>query len=296
MYPTPYLKNTKSNMIETLLDLLQYRFFSNALLAAFFASIACGIIGTYIVSRRIVFISGGITHASFGGIGISYYYSFDPIAGAAVFAVLSALGIQFMKEKTQVREDSLIGILWSLGMAVGIIFVFITPGYAPDLMGYLFGSIMTVSGSDLTVMGILTFVIALFFILFYKPVLFISFDQEYAKTHRAPVKLMNFILITLVALTVVLSIKVAGVILVLSLLTIPQTTANIFSHNFRNIMLFSILVAFAGCFAGLLISFELNIPSGASIIFSLIVIFIIAKLFDIITTHIKIVKSIKNNN
>ncbi len=277
-------------MIESFAELMQYRFFTNALLAATLASIACGIIGTYIVSRRIVFISGGITHASFGGIGIGYYYGFNPILGAAVFAVISALGIEMISKKTGVREDSLIGILWSLGMATGIIFVFMSPGYAPDLMGYLFGSILTVSGNDVFQMAILAVVIILFFILFYKPILFIAFDQEYAKTHNYPVQLMNCILITLVALTIVMSIRVAGVILVLSLLTIPQTTANILTRDFRTMIFWSVVFAFAGSITGLLVSFQLDIPSGASIIFSLILLFLAVRISGWTLSRVRLMK------
>ncbi len=282
-------------MIINLAELLQYRFFTNALLAATLTSIACGIIGTYIVSRRIVFISGGITHASFGGIGIGYYYGFSPILGAALFAVLSALGIEMISKRSGVREDSLIGILWSFGMATGIIFIFMSPGYAPDLMGYLFGNIMTVSDGILIVMAILSTIIVLFFIIFYKPILFIAFDQEYAKTHNYPVLLMNSVLITLVALTIVMSIKVAGIILVLSLLTLPQTTANTFSKDFRTIMIWSVIFAFTGSFTGLLISFEMNIPSGASIIFSLILIFLVFKVLYWAITRMRVIKQLKKN-
>lgn len=279
-------------MAELFLDLFQYRFFTNALLAAFFASISCGIIGTYIVSRRLVFISGGITHASFGGIGIGYYLGFNPIASALVFAVFSALGIEFLSKKTDVREDSLIGIFWSFGMALGIIFIFLSPGYAPNLMGYLFGSLLTVSDAEIIMVTALAVIVTVFFMIFYKIILFISFDQEYAKTHRAPVQFINYILIILVAVTIVLNIKVAGIILIISLLTIPQTIANMFTKSFKNIMLLSVAIAFFGAFAGLLLSYGLNIPSGASIIMALVVAFIFAKLFTIITLRIRVRKAV----
>ncbi len=275
-------------MIEPLLDLLQYRFFTNALLASVFTSINCGIIGTYIVSRRLVFISGGITHASFGGIGIGYFFGFNPLASATVFAVLSALGIEFLSKKADVREDSLIGIFWSLGMALGIIFIFMAPGYAPNLMGYLFGSLLTVSPADIRMMVALTVVVTGFFIIFYKVILFISFDQEYAKTHKAPVQLVNYLLISLVAVTIVLSIRVAGIILVISLLTIPQTIANMFTRKFGNIMVLSVFLAFSGTFAGLMVSYYYNIPSGASVIMSLIFAFVIAKLLSILVTSLRV--------
>lgn len=275
-------------MTDIFFELLNYKFFSNALIASLFTSINCGIIGSYIVSRRLVFISGGITHASFGGIGIGYYLGFNPITSAVVFAVGSALGIEFLTKKADVREDSLIGIFWSFGMAIGIVFISLTPGYAPNLMGYLFGSLLTVTSLDIFMMMGLTIIVTGFFILFYKIILFISFDQEYAKTHNAPVQFINYVLISLVAVTIVLSIKVAGIILIISLLTIPQTIANLFTKDFRYMILISIPLAFAGTFAGLLLSYHLNIPSGASIIMSLVVAFIIAKLFSILAGQLKI--------
>ncbi len=275
-------------MIELFSELLNYRFFTNALLASLFTSINCGIIGSYIVSRRLVFISGGITHASFGGIGIGYFFGFNPIVSAAIFAVLSALGIEFIAKKAEIREDSLIGIFWSFGMALGIIFIFLAPGYAPNLMGYLFGSLLTVSPADISLMIALTVIVAVFFIFFYKVILFISFDQEYAKTHKFPVQIVNYILISLVALTIVMSIKVAGIILVISLLTIPQTIANLFTKSFKNIIFLSVIIAFLGAFTGLLLSYIYNIPSGASIIMSLVFAFIIVKLFSILVNYIKV--------
>src|SRR6056297_3337754 len=203
-------------------DLLQYDFFVNALWAALFTSITCGMIGTYIVSNRIVFLSGGITHSSFGGIGVGYYLGVNPIWGAAVFSVLSALGIELFSKKGQLRHDSVIGIWWSFGMAIGVIFIYLAPGYAPNLMTYLFGSILTVSQGDLLFMALLTGVLILFFIVFYHTILFISFDEDYARVFGLPVNAMKNMLISLVALTIVINIKVVGIILLISLLTIPQ--------------------------------------------------------------------------
>jgi len=265
-----------------LAELFEYQFIVNSLLAGIFASISCGIIGTYIVTRRMVFLSGGITHSSFGGIGIGYYFGFNPVIAAAVFAVFSALGIEFLSKKTDIREDSVIGILWSLGMAIGIIFIFITPGYAPNLMTYLFGSILTVSSLDIILMFILSVVIILLFTFFYRTILFVAYDQEFAQTHNLPVNFINNLLISLVALTIVLNIKVVGIILVISLLTIPQSIANLFTNEFKNIIILSIVIGLFGALMGLLISYQVNIPSGASIIFSLVMFFIIAKLFQLI--------------
>jgi zinc transport system permease protein len=264
--------------MEQILELFHYQFFLNAFLSALLASIACGFIGTYIVARRIVFISGGITHASFGGIGISYFMGFNPVLGAAIFSILAALGIEFISKRTEVREDSAIGILWSLGMALGIIFIFMTPGYAPNLMTYLFGSILTVNATDLLLMGLNTLLIVAFFFVFYRLILYISFDEEFARAHKVPVRLINNILLIMVALTIVLSIRVVGIILVISFLTLPQTTANIFTKDFKKMIGLSVLIGCLGSFAGLMFSYYYNIPSGASIIFSFAIIFIIARL------------------
>lgn len=269
-------------------ELLQYKFITNSLLAGILASISCGIIGTYIVTRRMVFLSGGITHASFGGIGIGYFFGFNPVISAAIFGVLSALGIEFVSQKSDIREDSVIGILWSFGMALGIMFVFLTPGYAPNLMSYLFGSILTVSSLDIWLMFGLSLILIVVFSFFYRIILFISYDQEFAKTHKIAVDLINYILISLVALTIVLNIKVVGIILVISLLTIPQSTANLFTKSFKNIILISIVIGLIGAFLGLVISYKINIPSGASIIFSLVVIFMLAKLFQLAIRRINL--------
>ncbi len=259
--------------MSTLINLFTYDFFVHAFLASLFAAVSCGIIGTYIVSRRIVFISGGITHASFGGIGIGYFLGISPLLGAAVFAVLSGLGIQYFTRKARVREDSSIAIWWSLGMAVGIIFIYLTPGYAPNLMSYLFGSILTVSNTEIWLMAVLSLGLIAFFVFMYRTILYVAFDEDFAHTTGLPVQLINYILISLIALTIVLNIRVVGIILILSLLTIPQASANLFTKDFKKMIFLSVLIAFIGSFAGLLISYFADIPSGASIIFTLVFIF-----------------------
>jgi zinc transport system permease protein len=287
-------KNMNTAMIYNFIELFHFDFFRNALIAAFLASITCGIIGAYIVSRRMVFISGGITHASFGGIGLGYYLGLNPILGAAVFSVLSALGIRFISKRNDIREDSAIGILWSFGMAVGIIFIFLTPGYAPNLMTFLFGSILTVTSADLIWMAVLTMVSALFFIFFYRIILFVSFDEEYARAHRVPVDFINYLLISLVALAIVLNIRVTGIILVISFLTIPQTTSNLFVSDLKKIIFLSIAIAFAGSIAGLFLSYFLNIPSGATIIFVFVLFFIIGKMIKLLQIKIRVNKALEN--
>jgi len=276
-----------------MLELFSYRFFINALLAAVFSSITCGFIGTYIVSRRIVFISGGISHASFGGVGIAYYLGIQPLLGAAVFSVLSAVGIEAFSHKSELREDSLIGMMWSFGMAVGIIFIFITPGYAANLMSFLFGSILTVSFPEILLMAVLALVIVLFFVLLFKEILFVAFDEDYARTQGIPTTAINYILIGLVALTIVINIRVVGIILVISLLTIPQATANLLTKSFKRIIVYSTGFAFLASVSGLLVSYLLNIPSGATIIFISIFIFLVLKFGVYIHSRIKLKTELK---
>ncbi len=279
--------------METIITLFEYRFFTNALLAALFASITCGITGAYIVSRRIVFISGGITHASFGGIGIGYFFGFNPIVGAMIFSVLSAFGIEYMSKKTNLREDSVIAILWSFGMAVGIIFIFLTPGYSANLMSFLFGNILTVTKLNLVFLLILALLITGIFLVFFKTILFIAFDEQYARAVKLPVETINYLMITLIALTIVFNIKVVGIILVISLLTIPQTIANIFTKKFEIMIWLSIIIGFLGSISGLLLSYYLNVPSGAAIIFFLVILFFISKIFRNILTSLRIRKQIQ---
>ncbi len=260
------------------LELLDYAFFRNALWGSLLASIACGLIGSYVVARRMVFISGGITHASFGGIGIGFYFGFNPVLSAMVFSVLSAFGIQWLSKNQNVREDSAIAVFWSLGMAIGIILIFLSPGYAPNLSEYLFGNILTISLTDNIFLGVLSLILMLFFSFFYRPILNTAFDKEFAQTRGVNVAFFEYILIMFVAVTIVLSIRLVGIVLLISLLTVPQMTANIFTHKFSKIMLLSVVISFIGCVAGLLISYYLNVPSGAFIIFVLISIYLLAKL------------------
>ncbi|MFO7864654.1 MAG: metal ABC transporter permease [Salinivirgaceae bacterium] len=276
-------------------DIFQYDFFINTLMAAFFASVAAGIIGTYIVSRRMVFLSGGITHASFGGIGLAHFLGVNPIFGAAVFAVFSAVGIDLFAQRKIMRHDSLIGLWWSAGMALGVFFIYITPGYTPNLMTYLFGSILTVTTLDVFMLAALAFVVIVFFGIFHKAIMFIAFDPEYAQTHKLPVHALSLFTSTLVALTIVFSIKVAGIILVISLLTVPQAIVNMFTHNYKNIMLFSVVLSFVGIFIGLVISFSIDIPSGATIIFALLLMFIVARTISLISKKLKLKGSGRSN-
>lgn len=258
-----------------MIEILTYDFMVHALITSVLGAVTAGIIGTYVVTRRIVFITGGITHASFGGLGIAYFVGMNPLIGAGIFSVLSGWSIEAFSQRRRVREDSLIAMTWSFGMAIGIIFIFITPGYTPNLMSYLFGNILTVSLGDMLAMGILMLAVILVFVVFFRRIQFITFDEEYARASGIRVTVFKYLLITLVALTSVIYIRVAGIILVLSMLTIPQNTAMILTHRMRGIILLSIAFSLAGSLAGLLISYFGNIPSGASIIFSLTLIYLL---------------------
>lgn len=269
-------------------DLLSYDFFQNALLGSLLASIACGIIGTYIVVRRLVFVSGGITHASMGGIGIGLYYGINPIFAAMIFSILSAFGIEWLSSKQGIREDSAIATLWSLGMAIGIIFIYMKPGFAPNISDYLFGNILTVTTSDIIYLGILSLVLAIIFGLFRREILYTAFDSDFARTRNLPVTFIKYMMMMFIALTIVLSIRLVGIVLLMSLLTVPQMTANLFTSNFPKMIGLSILIGFIGCIIGLFLSALLDVPSGVFIIFSQIIIFLIIRVYFRMTRRRKL--------
>ena len=258
-------------------SIFQYEFIIKGLLGAVFASITAGLAGTYIVSKRMVFLSGGISHASFGGIGIGHFAGINPVVGAAVFSILSALGIEYLSVRHKIREDSAIGILWAFGMATGIIFIYLTPGYSPNLMGYLFGSILTVTSADIIALGIMSLVLILYFGIFYRTILYISFDETFARTYSIYVDAFKYTTTALVALTIVLNIRMAGVVLVISLLSIPPNIGMIFTKVYSKVIILSIIAGFIGTAAGYIISYFADIPVGATIIFTLTVIWAVAK-------------------
>ncbi len=259
------------------MELLHYTFFQHALIGSLLASIVCGMIGTYIVTRRLVFISGGLTHASFGGIGLGLYAGIPPILSAAVFAVLSAFGVEWLSKRKDMREDSAIAVFWTLGMAVGIIFTFLSPGYTPDLSAYLFGNILTITAGDIWLLAVLALFLGIFFSVFLRTIVSIAFDSEFARSQGLPVSLMEYVLMMFVALAIVSCLRMVGIVLVISLLTIPQMTANLFSCRFSHIIGLSIGIGYLSCLAGLVLSFYTNVPSGASIIFFSILIYVCCK-------------------
>lgn len=260
-----------------MIDLFQYAFFQNALLGSLLTAIACGIVGTYIVSRRLVFISGGITHASFGGLGLGFFLGMNPILMAMLFSVLSAFGVEWASKTQNVREDSAIAGIWSLGMALGVIFIFLTPGYAPNLSAYLFGNILTISTADILWIGALAVILTGVFVLFLREIVYVAFDRDFAVTQHLPVKSIEYAMMFFIAVTIVLSIRLVGIMLLMSLLTLPQITVNLFTSDFKKIILGSIFVGFLSCLLGLILSYYLNVPSGAFIILVLVLLFLAVK-------------------
>ena len=261
--------------MEFFSDLIQYGYLSNALAACVLSGITCGVVGTYVVCRRMVFLAGGITHASFGGLGIAFYAGANPIAGAMVFAVLSALGIEWAGSRGRIREDSAIGIIWSVGMAVGALFMSLRPGYTSgDLSAYLFGSIVTVTHGDVVALAILTAAIMAGALLWLRPVMYMAFDRDFARSRGIPTRVISYA-------TIVLSIRIMGIVLLISLLTMPVAIVNALSKSYRTIALCAPLVAVAGNVAGLVASYNFEVPPGAAIIFTLTLTLIIVKLLPL---------------
>lgn len=259
----------------------EYTFLQHAAIAAMLSGVVCGIVGTYIVARRRVFLSGGITHASFGGIGIAYYLGLNPVWGALVFAVLASIGIEWGSVKGRMREDSVIGMVWSFGMSIGIIFVYMTPGYAPNLMSFLFGSILTVSTIDIIVLGILVVALAVVVAFLLRPVMYVAFDADFARSRGVPVASVSYIMAIFVALAIVFCIRSVGIVLLISLLTVPAVIVNTVTQRFGRIMLWASVVAVVGNMAGLYISYVMNVPAGAATIFIFALALIIIKLLHL---------------
>lgn len=258
-----------------------YDFMLNALLAAVLSGVACGIVGTYVVARRMVFLSGGITHASFGGIGIAYHFGLNPIGGAMVFAILSALGIEWAGAKGRIREDSAIGIVWSVGMAVGLLFIFSTPGYAPNLMSFLFGDILVVSNSNIIALAALVVVLVAVMALVGRPIIYAAFDREYAKSQGVRADLLLTVMTILTSVAIVLSIRVVGIVLLISLLTIPPVIAGCFTKSYMKITVFASILASLGNIAGLWAAYYMDFPVGATTIILLAIALFIVKLLTL---------------
>jgi zinc transport system permease protein len=253
-------------MSEFLDALFQHGFLQYALVAGVLASIGCGVMGSYVVVKRVGCLAGGIWHAVVGGMGIALFYGADPVAGALAAALAAALLVGWISLRWREQEDTLIGALWAVGMAIGIIFISRTPGYNVNLMSYLFGNILMVERGDLWMMVIMDTIVVITVLLFYRQFLALSFDEEFARLRGVPVTFFYLLLLCMVALTVVLLIQVVGLILVIALLTLPAAIAAQYVHSLKRIMVLAAVLGVLFTSAGLAFSYQPDLPAGATII------------------------------
>lgn len=260
------------------MEILAYPFFRNALIGICIIAVAAAIIGTYVVTRRIVFIAGGITHTSFGGLGLGYYLGIPPFPTAAAFAIAGSLAVQYMQKKNA-RQDTAIAAIWALGMALGILFIFLTPGYVPELNTFLFGNVLTITPSDNTLFLAFTLLLIGVYLLFYRRIIAVSFDQDFARTRRIPVGFINTMMTVLTAVTIVLTIRMIGIMLLISLISLPQLIAENRAKTYRGLLLASAAISLAAGVAGLLIAYWLSVPASAAIILLLTLFYLIGLIF-----------------
>ena len=274
MNPTPMPPNIGRKPVGSFFsDLATYAFLQHALAASLLVSVAAGVVGTYVVVRRITYIAGSIAHCVLGGLGAAKYLQvtqgwqwLDPMYGAAVAALLAAVVIGLVTLKAKQREDTVIGALWAIGMAVGVLFIARTPGYQEDVMSYLFGNILMVARADLWLIAALDVVVVLLGTLFYNKFLAVCFDEEFARLRGVRVELYYLLLLCLTALTVVLLVKVVGIVMVIALLTLPVAVAGYFSRTLWQMMILASALSILFTTSGLALSYKANLPAGATII------------------------------
>ncbi|WP_289733643.1 metal ABC transporter permease [Paramuribaculum intestinale] len=268
-------------------ELFQYTFFQYALIGLAIISIASAMIGTYIVTRRMVSISGGVTHACFGGLGLGYYLGWNPVLTAALFAVASSLGVELMSVRGRVREDSAIAVIWAIGMAVGILFVFLTPGYVPELNSFLFGNVLTISRADLWAFALFTAVLALFFALFYRRIVAVAFDRDFAFVIGLPVGTISTVMTVMTAVCIVLTIRLVGIMLLMSMLALPQLTAELFCRRFSRMMLASAAVSLLCSVGGLMLAAVVDVPCSALIVLVMASVYVLTALCVYIAKRVR---------
>ncbi len=254
----------------------EYQFLQNALIASLLASVVCGVIGVIIIEKKLVMLSGAIAHTSYGGVGLGYLLGFEPIIGAFAFAICAAFGIGFVKRKGDSRSDTIISILWSLGMALGVLFIAITPGYPPDLNSYLFGNILSVTKFDLYVISACAFIIVIIISVFFNDWKTYLFDEEFAAIIGIKTAFLEYLLLVLIAVTVVVLIRVVGIILVIALLTAPSGTVSFFIFDLKKRMFYSVLLSGIICTMGLFISYYFNIASASVIVIISVIFYLLA--------------------
>ncbi|MDE6120894.1 MAG: metal ABC transporter permease, partial [Muribaculaceae bacterium] len=249
-----------------MLQFLEYDFFIKALAGVVLISVSAAVIGTYIVSRRLVAISGGITHACFGGLGLGYFLGISPVAMATVFAVGSSAAVEWLSRRFSLREDSAIAVVWALGMALGVLFVFLTPGYVPELNAFLFGNILTVSSADLAAFSIFTIVLGAFFIWRYRQIVAVAFDRDFASVIGLPVRFISYVMTVFVAVAIVLTIRLVGIMLLMSMLSLPMIAAEVFFRRFAPVMFASVAISLLCSVGGLFLATIIDVPCSALIV------------------------------
>lgn len=270
-----------------MIEALQFEFMRNALMAGLLASLICGIMGTLVVVNRIVFLSGGIAHAAYGGIGLSFYFGWPYLVGTLGFSLAAGIGMAAVTLKAKHRADTVIGVIWAIGMAFGIILIDLTPGYNVDLMSYLFGSILTVPETDLFIMLAMGVLIAALTIYYFQDLLAMSYDEEFAQIRGVPVKGLYFTMTGMLAVTIVMVIQVVGLILVIALLTIPPFIMEKHSKSLARMMVGSSLLGALFTIIGLWLAYRYDLTSGASIILVAGVGFLISLVMDRIRLEMK---------
>lgn len=260
-------------------EILGYEFFQRAIAGVVLIAVCAAVVGTYIITRRLVAICGGVTHACFGGLGLGYFLGVNPVAMAAVFAVGSSVAVEWMSRRLDVREDSAIAVIWAIGMAVGVLFVFLTPGYVPELNSFLFGNILTISVADLTAFAVFAVVLGAFFGWKYNEILACAFDRDFARVSGLPVRFISYTMTVLVAICIVLTIRLVGIMLLMSMLSLPIMTAEIFCRRYSSMMLWSAVISLLASLAGLIAGAFIDVPCSAFIVLIMAAVFIVARVW-----------------
>lgn len=256
--------------------LFEYHFIQNAFWAGILASIVCGIIGVIVVEKKLIMMSGGIAHNSYGGVGLGYLLGFEPIIGAFLFALIAAFGIGFIKRRGGAHFDVVIALFWSLGMALGILFIALMPGYPPEISSYLFGSILSVTREDIYLMLILTAIVIWLILMLFNNWKAYLFDEEFSSVIGIKTGFLEYLLLVLIAMAVVVLIRVVGIILVLSLLVVPAAISEMFVKSLKTRMILAIIIGIVFCVLGLWISYVLDVASGASIVILSVIAYLLA--------------------
>lgn len=275
-------------------DLLKYSFIQNALISCLFASIICGIIGTVVIEKKMMMLSGGIAHTAFGGVGLGYFLGFNPLIGALAFSVMASIGIGTARKRKNTNSDILTILLWSFGMALGVLFIGLASGVNTNMSSYLFGSILTVLNIEIIYMAIIVVIVLIMFLMFYNDLKIYIFDEEFAKTIGLKTNVLEYTMLILIALSTVVLIRSVGIILLLALLTAPAATAKIISKKFNRRIIISIILGVIYSILGIYLSVLLDIAAGATIVILSVVIYSLSYLINLIRK--KVLRSISVDN